>query len=109
MTKKSALIRSLLVALIVGLVFPAVWVAFTGDSYKTPIVEKRTMDQMSDSEREQWISNNSKKVGFFEHVTSLPGFISEHLVGYLQASFGIFIAVFLLNGAYLLGSVKNEP
>ena len=48
-------------------------------------------------------------VSFFEHVKSTPRFIAEHWWGYIQTSFGVFVVIFVLNAAFLLGGMRNEP
>ncbi|HDL89643.1 MAG TPA: hypothetical protein ENG14_01925 [Thermodesulforhabdus norvegica] len=106
MTKREALTKSAVVALIIGMVFPMGWVVFTSTAYQTPVIEKSILDQMTDVERERWSSQNTAEASFAEHVSSVPVFISNHWSGYLQASFGIFILVFVINGAYLLGGRK---
>jgi hypothetical protein len=45
--------------------------------------------------------------GFFERLESLPRFVADHWRGYLEASAGIFIVVFVLNDAHLFGRTKT--
>lgn len=106
-TKK--LLQSALVAIVFALVFPALWVAITGDSSRTPVVEKQFMESLTEEDRQRWISVNSKPLSFVDHVKSLPQFIAAHWRGYLEASAGVFVVVFILNSAYLMGGRRNEP
>ena len=103
------LMQSALVAIVFALIFPALWVAITGDSSSTPVVEKQVMENMAEKERQKWISENSKPLSFVGHIKLLPHFIAAHWRGYLQASAGVFVVVFILNSAFLLGGRKNEP
>ena len=106
-TKK--LMQSALVAIAFAMIFPALWVALTGDSSRTPVVEKQVMESMAEQERQKWMSENSKPLSFVDHIKSLPHFIAAHSRGYLEASAGVFVVVFILNSAFLLGRRKNEP
>lgn len=96
-------------ALIVALVFPAIWLAVLGDTSQTPVMEKSFFDYMSEQQRTQWIEENSKPVGFFEHLKSIPSYISHEWEGYLKASIGIFLVVFVINGVFMLGGRKGGP
>lgn len=106
-TKK--FMQSALVAIVFALIFPALWVALTGDSSRTPVVEKQGMENMAEQERQKWISENSKPLSFVDHIKSLPHFIAAHWRGYLEASAGVFVIVFILNSAFLFGGRRNEP
>lgn len=107
---KKKLIQSAVVALALALLFPALWVGFLGESRSsTPVVEKQFMDSMTETERREWISENSTPNGFVEHILSLPQFFVSHWRGYLVASTGVFIVAFVLNSAFLLGGARNEP
>jgi hypothetical protein len=103
MKQREGLAKSAVVALIIGLLFPMGWIAFTGSTTRTPVVEKRGIEQMSEQQRQEWIAENPKAVGFVEHISSIPSSIADHWAGYLQAALGIFLVVFVLNRAYLLG------
>jgi len=102
-------LQSLLVALIIALLFPALWVGFLGQTSRSPIIEKSFIDDMSIREREKWVDANSKPVSLLEHIKTLPRFITNHWRGYLQASVAIFIVIFSFNYSYLTIRVKNKP
>ena len=106
---KKNILQSLLLALIVALLFPALWVGFLGQTSRTPTIEKSFTDNMSIEEREKWFEANSKPVGLYEHIKTLPRFISNHWRGYLQASVTIFIIIFSFNYSYLNIRAKNKP
>ena len=106
---KNHILQSLLVALIIALLFPALWVGFLGQTSRSPIIEKSFTDNMSAPEREEWIGKNSKPVGLLEHIKTLPRFITNHWRGYSQASVAIFIIIFGFNYSYLTIRVKNKP
>ncbi|MEW8201964.1 MAG: hypothetical protein AB2697_23085 [Candidatus Thiodiazotropha endolucinida] len=106
---RKTLIKSGVSAVIIALVFPVIWLAVLGDTSKTPVMERRFFDSMPDQQRSQWIEENSKPVDFFEHLQSLPSFISQEWEGYLKASLGVFLVVFLINSVFMLMGRKGEP
>jgi len=69
---KKNILQSLLVALIVALLFPALWVGFLGQTSRTPTIEKSFTDNMTIEEREKWFEANSKPIGLYEHIKTLP-------------------------------------
>ncbi|MEW8288520.1 MAG: hypothetical protein AB2697_21270, partial [Candidatus Thiodiazotropha endolucinida] len=106
---RKTLIKSGVSALIIALFFPAIWLAVLGDTSQTPVMEKRFFDNMSEQQRTQWIEENSTPVSFIEHLQSLPSYISQEWEGYLEASLGVFLVVFVINSAFMLGGRKGEP
>ena len=106
--RNKTLIHSALIAIVIALLFPALWVGVLGESSRTPVVEKSFFNGMSESQRQEWINNNSKPEGFIEHIFGLPQFITNHWRGYLEASVTIFILVFVLSNAAFLGRSKNK-
>lgn len=108
MTLRSPTIRSLVVAAVVAFLAPALWFVVTGETKRTPIVEKSVIDQMTDAQRREWIHKNSTPVSLWEHAKGTPHFIVGSWRGYLQASAVVFIVVLVINSAFLSGG-KNEP
>lgn len=106
---KNNIQQSLLVALVISLLFPALWFSVLGETSRSPVIEKTFTDSMSAEEHDKWFKENSKKVGFIEHIQNLPFFISKHWRGYLQASVTIFIIIFSFNYSYLVLRGKNKP
>ena len=101
--------KSALAALIIALLFPAMWYIFTGTTNRTPVVEEGHVESMTNQDREKWFQDNMKSVGLLEHAKSTPRFIINSWRGYAQTSLGIFIVIFALNGAYILGGIGNKP
>ena len=108
-TMKRKFKTSALVALIIALLFPAMWFIFTGSTTRTPIMEKGYIESMSYPDREKWLQDNSSPVSLFEHAKSTPRFIVNNWQGYIQTSIGAFVVVFVLNGAFIFGGRRNEP
>lgn len=100
-------VQSLIVALVVGLAAPFVWIVATGETETTPVIEKGILDEMSEAQREEWIAANAKRVGFWEHVGSSVSYIIGAWKGYLEAVTIIFAFVFIANFAYL--SYREKP
>jgi len=88
---------SILVATIVGLLFPVAWMISLGDTYRTQEVEGTMFDGMSQDDKSKWVAENQTKVSFFGHVVSTFGFIGTNFKMYLSACFQIFIIVFICN------------
>ena len=95
-------------AIAIAMLFQALWVGVLGESSRRPVVEKSFIDGVSESQRQEWINNNSKPEGFIGHIFGLPQFIANHWRDYLEASITIFIIVFAMNSAILLGRNKNK-
>ena len=106
---KQKLGQSASVALVFALILPALWVSITGEISRTPVVEKQFIDSMPEVERKAWIAANSKPEGFVGRMKSMPSFIENHWRGYLGASTGVFLVVFVFNSAILLSGRRNEP
>lgn len=106
---KNNILQSLLVALVISLLFPALWFGVLGETSRSPVIEKTFTDNMSTEEYDKWFSENSKTVDFFEHIQNLPFFISNNWRGYLQASVAIFVIIFSFNYSYLVLRGKNKP
>lgn len=104
-----ALSKSAAIALIVALLFPALWQISFGEEKRSPIVEAGYIENMPDYERAQWLQENLKPVSTLERIKDMPAFVSKHWVGYLQASLGVFTVVFIISTACLLGGIKNAP
>ena len=108
MALRSPTIRSLVVAAVVAFLAPALWFVVTGETKRTPIVEKSVIDQMTDAQRQEWIHKNSTPVSLWEHAKGTPHFIVGSWRGYLQASAVVFIVVLVINSAFRSGG-RNEP
>ena len=106
---KNKLLKSVIISLIISMLFPVAWMLTMGEGKRSPIVEKGYVESLSFEEREKWFQENMKPVEIYERVISLPNTIYQFWRGYLQASIWIFILVFILNSAFLLGGVRNEP
>jgi len=104
---KKSFCQSALIAIIVSLLVPALWLASTGTTSRTHEIEEGYLETMSESDRAVWLHKNTYEVGFIERIKGLPNLISNVWVGYLQASLVIFIIIFTLNVAFLLGNNKN--
>jgi len=103
------IIKSAIVAFTIALFIPAIWVVIMGSTSHSPIIEKQQLENMTIDEHQKWNQENMKPVGFIEHIKGVPLFISEHWRGYIQSSIIVFIIVFILNSAYLIGGIRNEP
>jgi len=108
MALRSPTIRSIVVAVVVGLLAPALWIVVTGETSRAPTVEKEFFEKMTDTERNKWMQNNAKPVTLWEHAKGVPQFIVDSWRGYLQASIAVFVVVFVLNSAFLSGG-RREP
>jgi hypothetical protein len=108
MTWRRLTLRSLVVALVVALVGPAMWFIVTGETSRTPTIAKSESDRMTDAQRKAWIAENAKPVSLWEHVKRIPAWAADHWQGYLEASGVIFLIVVVLNGAFLIGA-KRAP
>ena len=108
MTLRSPTLRSLVVAAVIALLAPALWFVITGETKRTPIIEKSFTDKMTDAQRREWIEKNSKPVSLWEHAKGTPRFIADSWRGYLEASSVVFVIVLVLNSAFVSGG-KNEP
>lgn len=108
MTFRSPTIRSIVVAAIIALLTPALWFVVTGETKRTPIIEKTFTDKMTEAQRQEWIERNSKPVSLWEHAKGIPQFIVDSWRGYLQVSAVVFLIVLLLHSAFLNGG-KREP
>jgi len=91
------------VALAIALVAPAFWIATTGESKRSPVAEKRYAEQLTRAERLKWEKENMKPASIIEHASGIPSSIADHPAGYFKASFGVFVFVFVINSAFLLG------
>lgn len=107
--RTKVLSKSAAIALIVALLFPALWQISFGEEKRSPIVEAGYIESMPEHERSQWLQENLKPVSTLERIKDMPAFVLKHWVGYLQTSLGVFIFVFIINTAYLLGGIKNVP
>lgn len=107
MTLKGRMLKLVVTPLVLGLLFPGAWVVFAGNYSRTPVVEKSVMEHMTEHQRQEWIANNSNPIGLFERISDVPDLVSQHWVGYLEAAAGVFVFVFVLNGAFLL-SVRRD-
>ena len=101
-------LRSVLVAAVVALFSPALWFIVTGETHRTPTVEKAMFGNMTQAQIEEWVDKNSTRVSIWEHAKGMPQFVVENWRGYLAASTGVFIVVLLLNVAFLAGG-RREP
>ena len=108
MTWRRLTIRTLVVALAVALVAPAMWFIVTGETSRTLTISKSESDRMTDAQKKAWIAQNAKPVSLWEHVKGTPSWAADHWQGYLEASGVIFLIVLVTNSAFLIGS-KREP
>lgn len=108
MAIRSPTIRSLVVAAVIALLAPALWFVITGETKRTPIIEKSLTDNMTEAQLNDWIEKNSKTVSFWEHVKGTLRFIADSWRGYLEASAVVFVILLVLNSAFLSGG-KKEP
>ena len=100
-------VQSLIVALVIGLIAPFVWIVATGETRATPVIEKSFSDNMSEAQRQEWIAKNAKPTSFWGHVKSSIWYTTEAWKGYLEAAAVVFIFVFIANFAFL--SYKEKP
>lgn len=108
MTWRRLTLRSLVVAVAVALVAPAVWFIVTGETSRTPSITKSEFDKMTDAQRKAWIDENAKPVSLWQHAKGTPGWIADHWQGYLEASGIVFLVVLVINSAFLIGATR-EP
>jgi len=106
---KKSLSQSLLVAVLVSLILPALWLSTMGYTSRTPIVEKGFIESMTIEEQSKWEQENYKQVTFIEHIKGIPSFIKRSWAGYLQSSFLIFIVIFMFNFAFMFGGIRRKP
>ncbi|MEN8129358.1 MAG: hypothetical protein ABFS45_04025 [Pseudomonadota bacterium] len=104
MTKdhKQIIQRSVAVAFVLALIFPALWIAMTGKTWRSPVVEKGYVEQLTLNERTKWERENMKPASFIEHIAGVRSYIAAHPKGYIKTSFWVFVVVFIINGAILL-------
>lgn len=103
MTFRSPTFRSIVVAAVIALLTPALWFVVTGETRRTPIIEKPFTDKMTETQRQEWVDRNSKPVSLWEHAKGTPQFIMDSWKGYLQVSVVVFLIVLILNSAFLSG------
>lgn len=93
-------LQSAIVALVLALAIPFLWIVITGETKTAPVMERSYFDKMSKTEIDAWIKRNSTKAGFWQHVKSTPAYLVEYWRGYAQAASVIFVVVFVGNFAY---------
>jgi hypothetical protein len=101
-------LRSIVVASVVGLAAPALWFIIAGETHRTPVVAKAIFEKMTQAEIEEWKRENSRHVGFWEHLKSTPNFIALFWQEYLVWSGAVFLLVLVVNSAFLAGR-RDEP
>ena len=101
------IIQSVIVALLVGLTVPFVWIVVTGETRATPVIEKSSSDNISETQHREWIAKNTKRTGFWEHLKSSAWYVTDAWKGYLEAAAIIFIFVLIANFAFL--SYREKP
>jgi hypothetical protein len=106
---KKSLSQSALVAVLISLILPAIWLSTMGYTSRTPIIEKGFIESMTIEEQSKWEKENYKQVTFVEHIKGIPSFIKRSWVGYLQSSFLVFVVVFMFNFAYMSGVIRKKP
>ena len=95
--KSHIIIQSTIVAITIALLLPTAWVSFLSEVRTTPVVSETIRDSMPAEEYEEWFEKNAKPASLYYRVKIISIFIQNHWGGFLQASAGIFITVFLLN------------
>ncbi len=108
MYAQSRIGRSLIIAVIVGLLSPALWFVVTGETKRTPIVQTSFFDQMTKEEIDIWIDENARPVPLLEHALGTPSFFIESWKGYLLSSGIVTMIVFVMSAAISKGG-KNAP
>jgi hypothetical protein len=108
MTWRRLTLRSIVVAVVVALVAPAMWFIITGETSRTPTIAKSESDRMTDAQRKAWIDENAKPVSLWEHVMGTPGWMAKNWLDYLEVSGVVFLVVLVINSAFLTGA-KREP
>ena len=64
---------------------------------------------MTPQEKEKWLKENKRPETFYEKLTTLPSTIIFFKNGFIQAVFGVFIFVFIVNYFFFIGRIRNEP
>jgi len=106
--RRKLILRSIIVAAIVGLIAPLMWFVITGETRRTPVVETRMFEKITRNEIEEWEQANFRPAGFWIHLKSTPRFITVFWREYLVGSAIVFLTVLVANIA-LLGVRRNEP
>ena len=106
MRSRKAIIQSLVIAAVIGLVFPIAWVAALGTTSTTPVMEKSHFDGWSQEKIQEWVQENSVQVSFSEHAISTVKGVLNEPTKYFEASIYIFILVFVINWL-IIGRKRN--
>lgn len=89
--------QSAAVALALALLLPAAWVALLSEVRQSPVITTTERDAMTLEEREEWFEKTAKPSSLWYRIKTIPMFIANHWVGFLQATAAVFVTVFLLN------------
>ena len=89
--------HSAAVALAIALLLPSAWVVFLSEVRQSSVITTTERDAMTEKEHEEWFEKNAKPASLLYRIKTIPRFIQNHWVGFLQATVAVFITVFLLN------------
>lgn len=84
-------------ALAIALLLPAAWGAFLSEVRQSPVITATERDAMTVDKREAWFEKKAKPASVWYRIKTIPTFIINHWVGFLQATVAVFITLFLLN------------
>ena len=91
------IIQSAAVALVIALLLPSAWLAFLSEIKQSPVITTTERDAMTEEQHERWFKENAKPASLLYRIKTIPMFIQDHWIGFLQATTAVFITVFLLN------------
>lgn len=99
----SRLKNGAILAFVFSMLLSYLWVVVTGETQRSPVVSEQFMQSMTSSERAQWFAENMKVVSFLEHASRSAEVLLDNPVTYAKSVVLIFVCVFTIQGAFILG------
>lgn len=91
--------KSVIVAMLVGLLFPLAWIAVTGEGRTSEehMIERSVADKMTPSQYEEFMREHGKPMTLVERLESAVHIAKNQWRDYLRVSAAIALTVFVIN------------